>query len=419
MLIRILAENPGPTFTRNMDTKFVNVVRTLLREGKDPSVQQILRETLDTLEVQRSHDPGLGQLLTMWRSIKGQGARLAPGPYRVAPPFDPRAPPVLSSQQQPSQAISTRRQLPSAAELASRVEESRNTSKILLQLLQSTPTEEIMGNDLIKEFAERCQSASQSMQQYINCDSPPPDDDTMQTLIETNEQLSLSMSRYQRALLSARRAMGAASPGISPNAEFQQVYNPPSADTEVFAPPPHAPRSAHNSITNGLSPVSPESENASYSAPPHPPPAIADRMQNRSFMNQTPIPHSPPPAPIMSHAEPLSQDPFGDDHAEKSNYEGISNNYGAHPFEPAHYGPPIPSSSRKEVSSPPRPGPGAYHNGVTPSYIGRQASAADGLTMHGAGLQELDAESRDGRSDRRGDLDPRRQQQQQPVVYRY
>lgn len=38
MLMRILADNPGATFTRNFDQKFVDTVKKLLREGRDPSV---------------------------------------------------------------------------------------------------------------------------------------------------------------------------------------------------------------------------------------------------------------------------------------------------------------------------------------------------------------------------------------------
>src|ERR1700750_2272241 len=37
MLIRILADNPGATFTRNLGSKFTSTVKDLLRNGKDPS----------------------------------------------------------------------------------------------------------------------------------------------------------------------------------------------------------------------------------------------------------------------------------------------------------------------------------------------------------------------------------------------
>ncbi|CRK21181.1 hypothetical protein BN1708_017849, partial [Verticillium longisporum] len=50
MLIRILADNPGRSFTRNFDFKFCNVVKDVLRNGRDPSVRQILMETLDDFE---------------------------------------------------------------------------------------------------------------------------------------------------------------------------------------------------------------------------------------------------------------------------------------------------------------------------------------------------------------------------------
>lgn len=67
MLIRILADNPGRTFTRNIDKKFVEVVKELLRTGKDPSVKQILMETMDTFQREKADDEGLAQLTEMWR----------------------------------------------------------------------------------------------------------------------------------------------------------------------------------------------------------------------------------------------------------------------------------------------------------------------------------------------------------------
>ena len=70
MLIRILADNPGQSFTKNIDTKFVATVKELLRDGRDMSVQQILRETLDTFEAQKAHDETLSLLINMWTSEK-------------------------------------------------------------------------------------------------------------------------------------------------------------------------------------------------------------------------------------------------------------------------------------------------------------------------------------------------------------
>jgi hypothetical protein len=67
MLIRILADNPGKTFTRNIDSKFVQVVKELLRVGRDPSVKQILMETLDTFSREKSGDDGLIMLNEMWK----------------------------------------------------------------------------------------------------------------------------------------------------------------------------------------------------------------------------------------------------------------------------------------------------------------------------------------------------------------
>lgn len=70
MLIRILADNPGHTFTRNIDAKFVSVIKDMLRLGRGLDVQHILRETLDSFETQRAADPDLELLLQMWSKEK-------------------------------------------------------------------------------------------------------------------------------------------------------------------------------------------------------------------------------------------------------------------------------------------------------------------------------------------------------------
>ena len=56
MLIRILADNPGASFTRNMDKSFADTVKHLLRHGEDPSVAQILHESLDALDREKAYD---------------------------------------------------------------------------------------------------------------------------------------------------------------------------------------------------------------------------------------------------------------------------------------------------------------------------------------------------------------------------
>jgi hypothetical protein len=70
MLIRILADNPGPGFTRFMDKKFVDATKELLRSGRDASVRQILMETLDSFESSKSLDEGLALMIEMWKKEK-------------------------------------------------------------------------------------------------------------------------------------------------------------------------------------------------------------------------------------------------------------------------------------------------------------------------------------------------------------
>ncbi|PNS15218.1 Dihydrolipoyllysine-residue succinyltransferase component of 2-oxoglutarate dehydrogenase complex, mitochondrial [Sphaceloma murrayae] len=309
MLLRILSENPGPTFTRNIDKKFVETTATLLRTGKDPSVQQILRETLDAFEAERYNDEGLKKLLEMWRSNKGYRAAIMPhtGGWGGAG-FVPAAGGGNSGG-------GSRQQLPSPVELAGRVEESRNTAKILMQLVQSTPTEEVLGNDLLKEFAERCQSAQRSMQAYINCDSPPPDDDTLQTLIEVTEQLSLSLSKHQRSVLMARRAAGlTTSAAASPDPETQagqNVYANPIAGHDGRVD--EAPQSPNAQALQAARERAAERERVEARERMEALEAEQER-QNQQQRQQT---YSPPAGPPPGRT--TEQDPFGDN-AERSNY---------------------------------------------------------------------------------------------------
>jgi hypothetical protein len=97
------------------------------------------------------------------------------------------------------------RRLPDPVELAGRLEEARTSANLLQQVVTNTAPGEILGNDLIKEFSERCQSASKSIQGYMASENPAPDNETMESLIDTNEQLQNALNLHQRATLNARK----------------------------------------------------------------------------------------------------------------------------------------------------------------------------------------------------------------------
>lgn len=104
--------------------------------------------------------------------------------------------------------ITTTNTLPPPDELAARVSEARTSAKLLIQLVQSTPPAEMHGNELIKEFSDRCRAASRSIHGYIESTNPAPDEHTLVTLIETNDELSVSLSKYSHAILEARKVCG-------------------------------------------------------------------------------------------------------------------------------------------------------------------------------------------------------------------
>lgn len=72
----------------------------------------------------------------------------------------------------------------------------------------NTAPSEMLNNELIKEFAERCQGATRSLQGYMQSDNPVPDNETMESLIDTNEQLQTALNQHSRAMLNARKQLG-------------------------------------------------------------------------------------------------------------------------------------------------------------------------------------------------------------------
>lgn len=297
MLVRILADNPGKSFTKNMDTKFISTVKDLLREGRDMSVQQILRETLDSFEIQKKDDENLRPMREMWAKYKQKMEKKVPltvGPTNramSAPPFTGYDPHQAQSQQQQNYFARSphrthhNRGLPPPHELVGRIEEARTSGKLLLQVVQSTPPNEFVGNELIKEFVDRCQSASRSIQGYIHSDNPAPDEDTLLTLIETNDQLSVALSRHQRAMLQARKVAAAAAS---------------SAPLSPVAPPP-PPGQVNGSSGHNTPP------------PPNPTPTPAPGL----FSNPIQTTEQRETAQNIPKAqEPQAQDnPFSDKHA--------------------------------------------------------------------------------------------------------
>lgn len=176
--------------------------------------------------------------------------------------------------------------LPSPDELASRITEANNSAGLLVQFIQSTPANELPGNELTKEFSDRCRSASRSMQTYIHSTNPVPDEDTLSTLVETNDRLSTALSRYQHALLKARKALGQNGSGSpAPSNSNGALSDSGSASMSGAASPP-PPVPPHRTQTTPMP-----------TQPPRPPPVrrttsnSANRYEYRSedFQVQNPF----------------------------------------------------------------------------------------------------------------------------------
>ncbi|KAI1131044.1 hypothetical protein F5Y10DRAFT_234538 [Nemania abortiva] len=363
MLVRILADNPGPTFTRNLDQEFAKTAKDLLRNSRGDRVRQMLMETLTSFETTKFYDEGLTPLIEMWKKEKEKAQKSSSGA-----PIQSYL--HRSQQQQPQQAMMTAppvdrhsqnyfarnhssRRLPEPVELAGRLEEARTSAGLLQQVVTNTPPGEILGNDLIKEFAERCQSASRSIQGYMAAENPAPDNETMESLIDTNEQLQNALNLHQRATLNARKHVASlATDGNDLVSLDDRQTNDSDAGISRRPSPPDA----------GLG-ISISSGSGSKQ------PATSSRETNGKGKGREyePLSYAGSSAgPSRSRTPAVEEDPFRDpDEAVGSSAAGgSSNRYLEEPryaFEPFHPG---------------------FNN--TPSYTGRQDSAVDKEAMHGA-----------------------------------
>ncbi|KAK6085447.1 GAT domain-containing protein [Seiridium cupressi] len=396
MLMRILADNPGPTFTRNMDQKFADTMKEALKSHRDPSVLQMLMETLNAFENTKVYDEGLATVIEMWRKEKEKAKKggWQPQPQPPPPPMNggPNGPPVdshaqtLYSQNYFSR-NHTNRRLPDPVELASRLEEARTSAKLLQEAVTNTPPSEVMSNEFMKEFADRCTSASRSIQGYMTAENPGPDNDTMENLIDTNEQLQAALSLHQRAMLQARKQAG-----IGASVE-------PSPDRMVVP----APNEAGSSRRPSPSPARYDRHSDEYEAPSMPPPRNNGKGKEREY-------DSAISGPSRSHTPTAEEDPFQDPAPAPSGSGSHARASG--------------TGGSRYLDDEPRLAYEPFHPGfnATPSYLGRQDSAIGKETMHGGAAgsvsSELTRPSRIREDDDDDVYDATPQKSKEPI-YRY
>lgn len=278
-----------------------------------------------------------------------------------APPSDPH------SQNYFSRSHSNKR-LPDPIELANRLEEARTSSNLLTQLVANTPSTEVLGNDLIKEFADRCLSASRSIQGYMTAENPGPDNETMESLIDVNEELQQALNNQKRAMLSARKELGLGdrSQNASPQPpEVNGLSRPPMPAPAGSSSGAAAP-STWQQVDNvkgkgkGKGKGRQEPDGEYVSSPPGPPPRHSAAGPSRS-------------ANVTPPSADEGQDPFRDPQVAASPSSSGKGKAAASPG----------ASALEEPMYAQEP----FHPGFsrpTESYLGRQDSAMNKLTMHGA-----------------------------------
>lgn len=256
------------------------------------------------------------------------------------------------------------RSLPPLDELSARIAEAKTTAKLLSQTVQSTPSAEIFNNELVKEFADRASSASRSIQGYIHSTNPAPDEDTLLTLIETNDQLTFAMSKHQRALLQARRALNGSPADATATRGALLNYAAP------HGPPPGP--AANPSTGSQVYPPSETDQDRFHVSTPSPPQQLAPFAQPQQQQSAN-------PQQRQTSNYDVPENPFADqparEPAREPTREPTRQPYGLF-YSPNQATPPSAlDQSAAQTQMPP------YQS--TPSYARRQESAINNLTMHG------------------------------------
>lgn len=279
--------------------------------------------------------------------------------------------------------------------MAARIEEAKTTARLLLQTIQSTPSNELLANDLVREFADRAAAAHRSIQSYMKSEDPAPDEDTMLTLIETTEQLNIAMSKHQRALLQARKAMGLGTPSPQPQREpNQNPFTAPPPDQRNAVNPP---TSAYNHVTK---PTPPDpGPTTTYQPPPGPPPAAMGAMRSHDYAYRSPSSklRPPPPGPAKPAGPATStadygvgDNPFSDANAAVDRapaapapQKGGYSLFGSAP-NPRTATPPTTTTTTTATTTTtmlPERQPIAYVQQPTPGYASRPDGGANHLSM--------------------------------------
>jgi hypothetical protein len=198
-------------------------------------------------------------------------------------------------------------------------------------------------------------------------ENPGPDNDTMESLIDTNEQLQQALNQHQRAMLNARKQAGLGEsrsnePSPSPN------MNGPSQ------PPP--------AMRFGAQWANPEASSSrdqlNQQLPPLPSRAPLDKGKGKAVAASRL--DGPSGLNGSSAKTPDQEDPFADPPTEPPpSHNGREEGMGA----------PAKSSEEPRLAFEP------YHPGFssTPSYLDRQDSATAKVAMHGAASPPTDATS--------------------------
>ncbi|CAK7263708.1 hypothetical protein SEPCBS57363_000707 [Sporothrix epigloea] len=229
MLMRILVENPGPTFTRNMDKKFVDTVRDVLRGCQQAHVVHFLSEALQDFERKGATDEGMGRLLEMWQKEKaksksayafqpqqpqppvwsGQGQNIAHSNGQGhASPGGFSGPGYTSNRGPYERGHSSSATLPKPSELRRRLREAKTTAGVLADVVNTTTPVALLKHDLAEDLSSRCRRATNQVLEYMNTRDPIPDNFEMADLLATHEVLEQSLHHYHRTVLEARKSLG-------------------------------------------------------------------------------------------------------------------------------------------------------------------------------------------------------------------
>ncbi|KAK9456885.1 hypothetical protein V1511DRAFT_495568 [Dipodascopsis uninucleata] len=180
MVLRILIDTDSIAVQEAIgsDDKLAPILKTVLKNSRDPSIVDFLRDTLVRCASTKGDVEGFSALHSIYYKYLAKGR----------------------SKNSRKQQLSEIKVRSLQERIDDMVQECRESANLLEQIVSTTPPASIAGSTLVFEFYQRCDTLEKEVTRYLNDDSSHIDEQRMVKLIESNDALKAALNAHKLAL---------------------------------------------------------------------------------------------------------------------------------------------------------------------------------------------------------------------------